>query len=135
MSGIYIPGMEMPTSCAECLDIGWHYVFECHLDDMEDGERLPTCPLVPVPEHGDLIDKSGVDVLSWTEDPEKDFADGVLFVLDKLDELPVIIPADGEDYEVPADGNLYDSLKRGLEQAINGESRSETVPADKEGEG
>jgi len=64
------------------------------------------CPIIPVPEHGDLIDKSGVEVLSWTEDPEKDFADGVLFVLDELDKLPVIIPAEGEDYEVPADHHV-----------------------------
>lgn len=110
MSGIYIPGMEIPKSCLCC---------PCSGTDQDDGkdlwiceithrpltstelcDNLPTdCPLAPVPEHGDLIDKSGVDVLSWTEDPKKDFYDGVLFVLDKLDELPVIIPADKEGEE------------------------------------
>ena len=107
MSGVYIPGMKMPKTCSGCVLERWengygNYCVICPLpyenanDQIEyrDTGRMPWCPLVPVPEHGDLIDKSGVDVLSWTEDPEKDFADGVLFVLDKLDELPVIIPAE-----------------------------------------
>ena len=73
-------------------------------DPMSADHRLNGCPLVPVPEHGDLIDKSGVEVLSWTDgEYGSTFEDGVLFVLDKLDELPVIIPAEGEDYEVPAE--------------------------------
>lgn len=54
--GIYIKGMEMPKSCGECLEIGWQYVFECNLDDVEEGEKLSTCPLVPVPPHGRGID-------------------------------------------------------------------------------
>lgn len=56
MSGIYIPGMKIPGSCSDCLNIGWHYVFECHLDDAEEGKRLASCPLFSVPEHGGLID-------------------------------------------------------------------------------
>lgn len=51
-----------------------------------------------------MIDRSGVEVLSWTDgEYGTTFEDGVLFVLYKLDELPVIIPADGEDYEDPAE--------------------------------
>ena len=83
---------------------------------------------IHVPDHGDLIDKSGVEVLSWTDgEYGSTFEDGVLFALDKLDELPVIIPADGEDYEVHAEEHspAYESIKRGLEQAINGEVREE----------
>lgn len=56
MSGVYIKGMEMPESCAECLNIGWQYVFECNLNDVESGARLGSCPLIPVPPHGRLID-------------------------------------------------------------------------------
>lgn len=90
---ILIKGMEMPTSCRACMfsrtdsrNVDW-----CVLTEKD----LPCdCPLVPVPPHGDLIDKSGVEVLSWYEKDEGDFTDGVLFVLDKLDELPVIIPAE-----------------------------------------
>lgn len=55
--GVYIPGMAMPTSCCEC-----------PLTYYEDGTCIFTgiealsvgvqkdCPIVPVPEHGDLID-------------------------------------------------------------------------------
>ena len=53
---ILIKGMETPKDCAECLNIGFHYVFECVLDDVEHGERRADCPLVPVPPHGRLID-------------------------------------------------------------------------------
>ena len=53
---ILIKGMQVPKSCGECLSIGWHYVFECRLDDAEEGERLPNCPLIELPPHGRLID-------------------------------------------------------------------------------
>ena len=54
--GIYIEDMVVPKSCGECLGIGWHYVFECNIDDVEEGEKLSTCPLFSVPPHGRLID-------------------------------------------------------------------------------
>ena len=106
--GVYIKDMEMPTSCYACMFFAqtdyWNKEGEADILShcKRTGEKtwesvngyLPNCPLVPVPLHGDLIDKGGVEVLWWTEDPEKDFEDGVLFVLDKLDELPVIIPAE-----------------------------------------
>lgn len=56
MSGIYIPGMEMPKTCGDCLRVGWNYVFECRIDDVEEDERLSSCPLIPVPDHGRLVD-------------------------------------------------------------------------------
>ena len=59
---VYIKGMEMPKSCGQCLSIGWHYVFECRLDDVEEGERLPDCPLTPVPPHGRLIDADALGI-------------------------------------------------------------------------
>lgn len=99
MSGIYIHGMEMPkrghTVTITIVGSGETYVeyYDCkpHVEETIEYKAIP------VPPHGDLIDKSGVEVLSWTENPEKDFADGVLFVLDKLDELPVVIPAEEVD--------------------------------------
>lgn len=54
--GIYIKSMRVPKSCGECINIGWHYVFECNIDDVEEGEKLGTCPLVSVPPHGRCID-------------------------------------------------------------------------------
>ena len=60
MSGIYIPGMEMPTSCYLCpvnKDDGFGY-FTCGVTHSEcDFLKLPPdCPLIPVPDHGRLID-------------------------------------------------------------------------------
>lgn len=72
--GVYIPGMEMPTSCEKCpfLDYeegfcfasgvkgksGW-YEFTWCPSGIKDG-RHKDCPLVPVPPHGDLIDRDAL---------------------------------------------------------------------------
>ena len=61
---VYIKGMEMPTCCAECrfLDESGDYPW-CIITDEQRGYnfrirelRMPHCPLVPVPDHGRLID-------------------------------------------------------------------------------
>lgn len=63
MSGIYIPGMEMPTGCGKC---PFEIFGDCYggkvkrIMDVEDYIdaccRHPKCPLIPVPDHGRLID-------------------------------------------------------------------------------
>lgn len=63
MSGIYIKGMEMPTSCHECVAGygGCCYVAPAEADGIcPDQGRAYFCPLVPVPEHGDLIDRDAL---------------------------------------------------------------------------
>lgn len=66
MSGIYIPGMEMPKGCAFCkisrrnskkmiCPFIWKCEWDIH-DPMSADHRLDGCPLIPVPEHGRLID-------------------------------------------------------------------------------
>lgn len=68
MSGIYIKGMEMPTSCLEC-DWCAHTIpadnYICYRlnravigvakEDVDESVNV-CCPLVPVPPHGRLID-------------------------------------------------------------------------------
>lgn len=64
MSGIYIPGMEIPKRCiacqlnydsCACILTGSRYYK--HGVEFDPGEgRLPDCPLVPVTEHGRLGD-------------------------------------------------------------------------------
>lgn len=79
MSGIYIPGMDMPTSCTGCPMLeGDRLDGLCHaasrwLDDDEywtwyvfsegdtDDSKPYNCPLVPVPEHGGLIDRDKLE--------------------------------------------------------------------------
>ena len=61
MSGIYIPGMEMPKNC-DCCDFmtveGEYGEPTCPFGRIIRcaSERHPDCPLVSVPEHGRLID-------------------------------------------------------------------------------
>ena len=60
--GVYSKGMEMPTSCDKCpfcdgeawclIPGDWRLRY-----NIAHGERLSTCPLVHVPEHGDLVDR------------------------------------------------------------------------------
>lgn len=60
--GIYIKGMEMPSSCFLCpfkKHAGW---VRCMITDMNvepetvRETKAKSCPLVDVPPHGDLID-------------------------------------------------------------------------------
>ena len=101
MAGIYIPGMAMPTSCRECwLKMncddceGW----ECYclplqdeigyLKDLLTDKRRDDCPLVPVPDHGDLIERDrAVHELVF---------DYAYAAADLVKKLPTIIPADKE---------------------------------------
>jgi hypothetical protein len=100
MSGIYIPGMEMPTSCFQCefrtkidpdnlMCIISQKTFEerfCHIEG-----RDKSCPLVPVPPHGRLIEKHDVFKLI-SAFPEIDELLTVEF-MKALYNLPTIIPA------------------------------------------
>ena len=88
MSGVYIKGMEMPASCRECFaekECASDFYCGCLGVDADttcfDDERRENCPLVPVPDHGDLIDRDAYE-----------------YPGDLMDE-PVIIPADKEDGE------------------------------------
>ena len=99
MSGIYIPSfyMEMPECCLLCPFMNGQWQ-TCKLlgDDMDVplATRRSDCPLIPVPDHGRLID---ADVLrnvmfigeqclfSWDE------------IQDAIDYAPTIIPVDRKD--------------------------------------
>lgn len=93
MSGIYIPGMEMPTSCFKCefrtkidpdnlLCSISQKTFEDRFYHIE--HRDQSCPLVPVPPHGDLIDRDDF----FATCPE--LVDGYKRITDDL----VVIPAE-----------------------------------------
>lgn len=49
--GIYLPDMEMPTSCAFCRFYGAY----CYAKGDEDAHSTAPCPLVPVPDYVDAI--------------------------------------------------------------------------------
>ena len=99
MADILIRGMEMPESCADCPIC--YDMMECSVSplrfwngrtELEQfvfcNERHPSCPLVELPEHGDLIDCRAA--LANCEEPTIfDLTD----VPDFLREQPVIVPA------------------------------------------
>ena len=109
MSGIYIPMKPMPKCCGECSFCiecgGYHYCTAAEFTLMPK-EYLDTkhayCPLIPVPDHGRLID---ADALA--EEHRVRAHQGMIensysvHTIAKawVDEAPTIIPADKEDGE------------------------------------
>ena len=86
--GVYIKGMEMPTSCRACLysrtdirNVDW-----CVLTEKD----LPCdCPLVPVPPHGRLIDADALEALFW--DGQCYFTENIKY---KIKNIETIFPAE-----------------------------------------
>lgn len=104
MSGIYIPGMEMPKSCSYCLfwEPGKYRFADCLASDEAvmcryGNERPDECPLVPVPDHGRLIDERALlaEVLTLREGEINWAAVRVKDICN----APTIIPADPADKE------------------------------------
>ena len=61
--GIYLPNMELPTSCRSCRFAGFGgrrcelnvCIFTGESQPTLSKERMSACPLVPVPPHGRLL--------------------------------------------------------------------------------
>ena len=57
--GVYIKGMEPPSGCRHCM---YNKCSLCTLmpergyDKTNGSQRREDCPMIPVPDHGDLID-------------------------------------------------------------------------------
>ena len=103
MSGIYIPGIEMPTSCSECKI---RTVVGC-CGNLPHNTRMPGCPIIPVPDHGRLGDLDELEK-TFREDADADWnrfaapinwADAFDDVADIVADAPTIIPADKEAEE------------------------------------
>ena len=114
MSGVYIKGMEMPTSCSVCELCGLYAehkgdVHRCDITmyvvDYEVGleKRRDNCPLIPIPEHGRLIDADALRAKMYHEAFETDTPmqkwDSGCWIRYKLFEMteesaPTIIPAE-----------------------------------------
>ena len=90
MSGIYIPGMEMPASCNACMfDVYGLCLINKYLEAKD--ELTHSCPLVPVPEHGDLIDRDALNI----HDTSPAYGFCVMGVTEEdIYDAPTIIPAD-----------------------------------------
>lgn len=107
MSGVYIHGMEMPRDC-------WHCFFadpedgDCLVDQKSHGdwEEPEDCPLVPVPEHGRIVDADAL--IAWFAewyDPKAELEiKHFLEILDGEDSAPTVIPRDKGKQEAGHEG-------------------------------
>lgn len=57
---ILIKGMEMPECCGYCPFEYKNYCMAKPSLMVESTDRHPRCPLIPVPPHGDLIDRDAL---------------------------------------------------------------------------
>lgn len=109
---VYIKGMEMPTSCSVCpmlegdrmdglchaaskwLDDDEHWTWYVYPEGDMDDSKPCNCPLVPVPDHGRLIDADALNVYDIS--PVYGFS--VMGATEEdIIQAPIIIPAeDGE---------------------------------------
>ena len=89
MADILIKNMEMPKRCTGCFNSKCLLFFE-HTDP--NNSRHPNCPLVALPEHGDLIDR---DKLYKDTEGIGDYCYDPSFgeLCDALCDAPVIVEA------------------------------------------
>ena len=87
---IYLPNTEMPTTCGKCkikniIECNrWKLVRSVVLDKHKD------CPIIPISEHGDLIDR---DTLPISTAVPLDGEPYKYIHIDNIKSAPVIIPA------------------------------------------
>lgn len=104
--GIYLPNMEMPTKCSECLfaklsPTGEILICNYMLSIVSWDDRPFDCPLVGVPPHGRLIDADALlrDFPIRADHYDKEhgsehFVYGVETVMDYVGGMPTIIEAE-----------------------------------------
>lgn len=106
MADLIIRGMAMPKSCDECRLFNECWCMALGIDDWRksynkppQGERLPDCPLVPLPEgHGRLIDADAlirdksVEATLWCG---YEYQDHFVVFEEDIKNAPTIVPAEG----------------------------------------
>lgn len=101
---ILIKSMEMPPTCYFCpMTNDGFYLCKANnpyrqLEEDCEERRPSWCPLVPVPPHGDLIDRDALRDNNC-DAFEINGADGTILAMDVsiIDDAPIIIPADPAD--------------------------------------
>ena len=98
MADVLIRGMEMPTHCDDCTFYDGIFCARTGYYIYYPEEKLEECPLIEVPDHGDLIDQdkyrdefmNGVYALC-SDDSDNYRANAII---DLFDEAPTVIPAE-----------------------------------------
>ena len=132
---ILIKGMEMPKHCWQCKfhdDIDNCIIIgENCVEVWGEYRRLDSCPLIPVPDHGRLIDTSAKVQTQLYDDQIEEWIDADMTVEEYLgycfNEVPTIIPASEEVYDKYTDTavNIH---------WMGTHSGKHIIPADKEGD-
>lgn len=121
--GVYIKGMKMPRNCEKCLYLSWSNFYQIYVCNavrknepvLFDGKqtkstavarsaRADNCPLIPVPDHGRLIDADALheEMYALEYARENEWLDGIREARGvdvarvALLDAPTIIPADRE---------------------------------------
>lgn len=104
MTDILIRGMDKPGSCCECdfcevQDINFEILYFCDRNDrfLDDEEacNIPNdCPIIELPEHGDLIDRDALNLFI-----ESVACNSIGKALQQIDKMPVIVPGNKEESE------------------------------------
>lgn len=89
--------MNMPKTCSQCpifnFDYGICNDLSTHNRDFETS-RIDGCPLVELPEHGDLIDRDWLKGMAYSK--VEDFGGAFLDTVD-IAIAPVVIPSNKEN--------------------------------------
>ena len=96
MSGVYIPGMWMPSYCADCPCVEEEYWF-CNLTHIRVHDRyrrLDSCPLVPVTDHGRCVDADALQVELMDRGIEGLQTDDWHEIQQALSDAPTILPGE-----------------------------------------
>lgn len=95
---VLIKGMVMPQNCDACPML-FEYRFCALTDDHASSigwemekKRMPNCPLIELPDHGDLIDRDALCVRGGRNC-------GKMFLAELLKAAPVVIPAERSEDE------------------------------------
>ena len=116
MSGVFIKGMDMPVTCCHCAFMYFDpdatnsnnrkpgsYLCSFTKEEIWNTQRDPNCPIIPVPDHGDLIDRDKLmggklpNNRVYQGDKRISYPPTVLQILDSVSKAPTIIPADKEE--------------------------------------
>lgn len=100
---VLIKGLEMPRHCTECLfckrsyDEARNYVdFICIVDG-----TISSCPLIPIPDHGDLIDRDELKhgfCVECTLYPDNCLGENCDWdSIYHIEHAPAVIPAEGSE--------------------------------------
>ena len=106
MAGAYIKGMKMPECCEYCKLFNMEYD-SCNYNNCSVGyeysnRRMEDCPLVPVPDHGDLIDANTMIGVELYDECREEWYEQAMTVWEYLGRastanVQIVIPADKEE--------------------------------------